>query len=116
LTFTAATSATCDAIIAFTDQPVPRQVSDPNASALAASYVSGTIAVNPLPVLGIARTNDEVRLSWPLWASNFVLQQASELLPAGGWTNMDVSVSVSNGQHVVTQPLGAGASFYRLQR
>jgi len=115
LNFTAATTATCDAVIALTDQPVPRQVSDPAASALPASYVNGTVAVNPLPVLGLGRVNDNIRLTWPLWASNYVMQASGSLAP-GGWTNVGASVSLINSQHVVTQALSSEAVFYRLKQ
>jgi hypothetical protein len=115
LNFNAATTMSCDALIALTDQPVPRQVSDPGASVLTASYVSGTIIVNPLPALGIARANEDIRLSWPLWASNFTVQASASLSPAS-WTNLPASVQTSNSENVLTQPLGAGARFYRLHQ
>ena len=105
----------CDAMIASTELPVPRQVSDPGASALTASYVSGTIAVNPIPALGISQANEAVRLAWPLWASNFTVQASASLSP-GSWTNLSVSLLTSNGVNVVTQPVGAGARFYRLHQ
>ncbi len=114
LNFTAATTATSEAAITITDDPVPRQVSDPTASALPASYVSGTIAVNPLPILGIGRANENVLLSWPAWGSNYVLEASGVL--SGGWTNLGVSASPVNGQLVVTQALGAGVTFYRLKQ
>jgi hypothetical protein len=99
-----------------TDQPVQRQVSDANAVALATDYVNGTITVNPLPTLRIALAEENISLSWPQWASNFVLQQASEPLGQGGWTNLEVNVVTSDGGYVATLPLEAGARFYRLHQ
>jgi hypothetical protein len=115
LNFTSATTATSEAAIDLTDQPVRRQISNPAASALSASYVNGLIAVNPLPALGIGRSDQNVLLSWPLWGSNFVLEANGSLSPSG-WTNLSVIASPINGQNVVTQAVGAGAVFYRLKR
>jgi hypothetical protein len=98
------------------DLPVPREISDTNAIALPASYASGAIAVNPqLPVLYIAKSGSNVILSWPLSATNFVLQQADGALPpAVTWSNLTVTTVVSNNQITVTLPAGAKERFYRL--
>src|SRR6185369_15278717 len=53
--FLAAAAASGNYPVSLTQSPVPRQVSDANASALTTSYIDGTIAVNPLPSLKIAR-------------------------------------------------------------
>jgi hypothetical protein len=115
LNFNSVTTATSEAAVDLTDQPVRRQVSNPAANALSANYVNGTIAVNPLPALGIARADRNVLLSWPLWGSNFVLEANGSLSP-GGWTNLSAIVSPINGQNVVTQAVGAGDVFYRLKQ
>jgi hypothetical protein len=116
LNFTAATTETCDALIGVTDQPVPREVSDVSASVLPAGYVNGTLVVNPLPGLSIALANENVRLSWPLWATNYTLQHAIGPLGSSlNWTNVEGSVTTGDGVNSLTLPLGGGASFYRLR-
>jgi hypothetical protein len=101
--------------VAFTNLPVHCQVSDTNALAVATSYGSATITVNPLPSIRIARSGTNIALAWPLWATNFGLQQADDARPlAAAWTNLSVSPGVSNGENVVTLPLTGPSKFYRL--
>jgi hypothetical protein len=96
---------------------VPRQVSDSSAEALETSYTGGTIIVNPLPTLSIARSGQNVTLRWESWATNFVLQGAADAaLPGVTWSNLVVSPSVSNNQSVVTLPLSGASRLYRLQQ
>ncbi len=117
LTFNAATAASTQALITLTDQPVPRQVSDPGAFALPADYVSGALTVNPLPVLNIARADENLRLSWPLWATNFVLQQAEgSWTSPTNWTQLEIGIGTTADENVVTMPLSDGVRFYRLYR
>ena len=47
--FQAVTAASVESVIAFTDQPVPRDVSDTNALSLVTTYVNATISLNPQP-------------------------------------------------------------------
>ncbi len=99
----------------FGDQPVPREVSDAAASALPASYVNSTITINPPPSLQILLSGQNITLAWPLWGTNFVLQQASGAFsPSMTWSNLTVTPAISNDQSVVTLPLSGAAGFYRL--
>jgi hypothetical protein len=117
LTFNAATAASTQALITLTDQPVHRQVSDPGAFALPADYVSGALTVNPLPVLNIARADENLRLSWPLWATNFVLQQAEgSWTSPTNWTQLEIGIGTAADENTVTMPLSDGVRFYRLYR
>ena len=100
--------------MSFTGQPLPPEVSDKTAQVLAAAYVDGTVLVNPPPALKIARAGQNIVLSWPLWASNFVPQSADAVLPPVTWTNVAGSVVVSNGENVVTLPMTGSTKFYRL--
>ena len=94
---------------------MPRQVSDASALALSTSYINGTITVNPPPSLKIAQAEQKLILSWPLWATNFVLQQSgSGLSPSATWTNPPVTVGVSNNERVVTLPLDGTMKYFRL--
>jgi hypothetical protein len=101
--------------VALSDQPVVRQVVDATATALITSYVNATVTINPPPVLGIARTQEAISLSWASWATNFVLQQADGPLPSLTWTNVTAAVTVSNNTATVTLPLTGTAKYYRLQ-
>jgi len=112
-----ASSALGTFTLALTDQPVVRQVVDPTATPLTASYINGSVVVNPLPTLSIARAQADIALSWPLWATNFRLQEATgPLLPSLNWTNVPVTFVISNSEAVVTQPLSATTKFYRLRK
>jgi hypothetical protein len=114
-TFQATTAACSSAGLSLTDQPVGRQVSDSSAMALATTYVDGTITVNPLPSLSIARSGQNVTLCWQLWATNVLLQEAADsVLPGVAWSNLVVSSGVSNNQSVVTLPLSGKSKLYRL--
>jgi len=68
------------------------------------------------PSLSITRANPGVTLSWPTWATNFDLQQLTDLsTPSTTWSNLTVSpVFATNDLRVTLQP-GATRTFYRLQ-
>jgi len=115
VTLRASTDTAGATLISLVDQPVPRDVSDPVASELSATYLNATVTVNPVPTLSIARSGTNVALSWPPWATNFNLQEAvGALRPANSWTNLPVTVLASNGQNVVTLPISRTNTFYRL--
>jgi hypothetical protein len=112
--FHASSSATGTAATTFADQPVPRAISDSSAKVLSASYFGGTIGVNLPPALTVGLSGPSLLLSWPLWATNFVLQEAEGPLPfSGSWSNPPVSISISSNQSVVL-PLGPTTKFFRL--
>jgi hypothetical protein len=114
-TFKASTSTTGTVSAAFADQPVPRAVSDASANVLSATYANGTVGINPPPSLTIGLSGQTLLLSWPLSATNFVLQEAQGPLPiSGGWTNPPVTIGTSNLQSVVVLPVGPTTRFYRL--
>ncbi len=108
-------AAAGSSVLSFGDSPVPKDVSDVNASAEAVSYVNGTTTIRPaLPSLKIARLGDQVRLSWPDWATNFVLQTSEALAPAATWPEAGVPSVRTNGESVVTLPVPDQTKFYRL--
>src|SRR5262249_33526324 len=73
----------------FTDGVVPREISDPGANALPASYASGSVIVNGNLSLRIGHAGTNIVLAWPLWASNFTVQEGSGTVAAPiGWTNL----------------------------
>jgi len=113
--FSAASAASGSYPVALGNQPVPCQVSDPAASPLTTDYVNGTVIISPPPTLGIAQSGQAIGLSWPLWASNFVLQQASgDLSPGMNWSSLGLTPAVTTNANVVTLPLSSTNKFYRL--
>jgi hypothetical protein len=71
--------------------------------------------VDPLPVLKISPSDQGVTLSWPLWATNFVLQTPEDAFASPViWTNLSVTAGVSNNENVVTLPLSDELKLYRL--
>ncbi|MCW5550791.1 MAG: immunoglobulin domain-containing protein [Verrucomicrobiae bacterium] len=114
LTFNAATPASTNCMVALVDQPVPRQISDANAMPLAATYQNASIIVNPLPELRIMQVEQDIVLSWPLWASNFTLHEASSLVLPPEWTPVEGEPGTGAGEHKLTQPLNGSGKFYRL--
>ncbi|MCW5550792.1 MAG: immunoglobulin domain-containing protein [Verrucomicrobiae bacterium] len=114
LTFNAATPASTNCLVALVDQPVPRQISDANAMPLAATYQDATISVHPLPVLRIVQVDQDIVLSWPLWASNYTLQEARGTLLTPDWTAVEGVTDTGTGEHQLTQPLTGDGKFFRL--
>jgi hypothetical protein len=69
------------------------------------------------PALGIVGSGGGIRLYWPLWASDFGLQEIGTIpLSSDGWSNLNVSPSTSNNVNSVFQPLDGELKFYRLFR
>jgi hypothetical protein len=115
LNFQAAPAASGSFSPTFSDQPVPREVSDAAANALPASYVSGSIVSNPAPTLSITRAGTNIVLTWPLSATNFNLQEAvGTFLSNAPWSNLMVAPLMTNNQNIVTLPRSPTNKFYRL--
>jgi len=110
-------TATGSYAVSLTDQPVRREVSDAKANTLPATYMNGTITLNPAPPLRIAQTKTSVTLGWPQWATGYTLQEsAGGLPPVGAWSNISTIPTPTNGESVITLPLGVGPNFYRLYK
>lgn len=115
LNFMAAAATTGSFPATFVDTPVPREISDSLGLSLPVSFGAGDIVVYALPSLSITAAGENVLLGWPLWASNFTLQEAANDLAAPpGWTDLAVSPVVTNGENVVALPITNSARFYRL--
>jgi Concanavalin A-like lectin/glucanases superfamily/Immunoglobulin I-set domain/Cohesin domain len=114
VTFRAADS-TGSGSVALTDQPVKREVSDPLATVLDTTYVNGALNIMGPPQLGIAPAQGGVLLTWPAWATNFVVQTAGtpNSVPAL-WTNLVTLVTLTNGLQQATIPASATEQYYRL--
>ncbi|HEV2696146.1 MAG TPA: glycoside hydrolase family 2 TIM barrel-domain containing protein [Verrucomicrobiae bacterium] len=68
----------------------------------------------PLPVIGVNFSAGALSVSWPLWANDWNLYSATNLVPPIFWssvTNMPVN---TNGQFNVSLLKNDGAKFYRL--
>ncbi|HTL56951.1 MAG TPA: LamG-like jellyroll fold domain-containing protein [Candidatus Limnocylindrales bacterium] len=113
LNLRAAVAAAGSHALALSDQPVVRQVVDATATALNTSYINGNITINPPPSLSIVSGHESITLSWPAWASKFVLQQADG--PSLSWTKVNALPAVANNVATVQLPLTASTKFYRLQ-
>jgi hypothetical protein len=102
--------------VTLTSQLIKCEISDTFANPLPVSFVNGTVTVNPIPSLGIALSGTNVVLSWPLWASNFLLQSASDGTPPFvPWSNSPASVSATTS-NFVTLPLTNSLQFFRLDQ
>jgi hypothetical protein len=114
--FQTLTAASVNSPLALTDLPVKREVADTNAVPVASLYLDGTITVNPKPSLAIALSSQSISLAWPLWATNYNLQEAvGSDLPITSWTSLSVSPLITNNAAAVTLPLSGLVKFYRLQ-
>jgi hypothetical protein len=112
-----ATNASGFYLVSFADQPVRRETSDVLANTLPTVYGNGTITINPAPPLRIAQSGGNATIAWPSWATGYRVQEsAGGLPPATIWLDVSGTPSVTNGEYVITVPLGTGASFYRLSK
>jgi hypothetical protein len=116
VSFQAATSATGNVSVAFSDLPIEREISDPLANTLASDYLIGTIAIAPTPSLNILQVGQNIQLSWPNWATNFVLQETADVNTAGTWSNVTATVTTTATESGSTVPKSGGTKFYRLYK
>ena len=100
-----------------TDNLAIRQVVDPAAIALASDFINGSLVINSQPTLSITHDIQNVMLSWPLWATNFTLQEAtSGSVSSLNWTNVSATIGVINNEAAVTLPVTGTTKLYRLQK
>jgi uncharacterized repeat protein (TIGR03803 family) len=69
----------------------------------------------PVPSLGIAPAGNQIVLSWPASAPNFVLQTAP-VLTTGSWSNITNGIFTNGPICVLTNTVGTQAAFFRLQQ
>ena len=74
----------------------------------------GRVAPAP-PLLGISRSGGQSILSWPLEASNFLLEATSTLFPAPAWVPLTNAVGLDGSRCVLTNSLQTGPQFFRLR-
>jgi hypothetical protein len=67
------------------------------------------------PPLAITLSGQNATLSWPLWASNFVLHAASGIPPnSGGWLPVSAPVTTTEQDNQTSLPLDGSTKFFRL--
>lgn len=113
ITFKTLTSTT-NGIMAFSDAPVLRAISDPLANELPANYSNAIVVINPLPVLSISLANTNALVSWPNWATGFNLQAAG-ILSAPAWTNVSSPSQTNSSNISITIPALNPGGYFRLQ-
>jgi hypothetical protein len=62
------------------------------------------------PYLAAAKSGTNIKLSWPIWATNFWLESADHISGTATWSRIN---TVSNG---ITVPAGGPLNFYRLRK
>lgn len=68
------------------------------------------------PSLQITTSTNQIILSWPIWAGDFVLEAASALSTNSTWIPMTNGVTASVNNFVLTNNIGTASSFYRLYK
>ena len=68
----------------------------------------------PLPSLGMSFSTSTLALSWPGWASDWILYSTTNLTPPMVWTVVTNAVGSSNSQFNVNLPVDTDARFFRL--
>ena len=84
-------------------------------SACGASANSPEVAVLvALPSLNAGLGAGSFSVTWQGWANDWQLQSATNLTPPVEWSSVTNAATPSNGQLIVTMPLGPEARFFRL--
>jgi len=72
-------------------------------------------AYEALPALRALQSGSNITLAWPLWATNFVLQETFTESPAFVWTNVLAEPNSSGENQIIELPMTAPTKFYRLR-
>lgn len=76
----------------------------------------GRIASAAPPLLQIARSGNQVVLSWPTSAAGFVLETASSVAAGASWTPATGSMVAAGFDYTVTNAITTNAAFFRLRK
>jgi hypothetical protein len=68
----------------------------------------------PLPVLRASIDQDNLVLTWPDWAVDWVLSSATNLSPPVTWYSVTNIPGTTNGEFILTLPMGAHQEYFRL--
>jgi hypothetical protein len=77
---------------------------------------NAVLTVLPQPSLSISNAAQGVTVSWPIWATNYAIQEADGLAAPITWLNLPFKPVVSTNDIRVTLQPTASHKFYRLQR
>ena len=75
-----------------------------------------TTTVQPLALLSIRLLTNQVKVSWPVVLSNYVLESKNGLGSALFWSNVTTTPVVSGAQKSVTETNAGISQFYRLRQ
>jgi hypothetical protein len=64
----------------------------------------------------VSASGNQIVTSWPLWATNFVLETSTAAGPTASWTATTNAVAVSGQSLVATNPVSTPSAFYRLRQ
>jgi hypothetical protein len=64
----------------------------------------------PRPLLAAIKSGDNIRLSWPTWATNFSLESTEQISNAMTW------VTITTTSNSITLPKSGGQKFFRLKK
>ena len=79
-------------------------------------YLQATFTVSPpSPTLGVARSGNNIVISWPAAAADFILESTASLLPAS-WSRVTTTPLPVGNQLTVTVGVSGSATFYRLKK
>lgn len=68
------------------------------------------------PLLTLSRAGSQFRLSWPLSAENFILEETISLSPTISWSTVPGSYSSNATDFFLTVPAQPGDRFFRLHK
>lgn len=77
--------------------------------------VTPPAAVISPPSINILRTGNNIALSWSTDAEGYLLESASDFV-SGGWSSVIGPVHVSGPEYRMTNGIGAGTRYYRLNQ
>jgi uncharacterized repeat protein (TIGR03803 family) len=99
----------------------------PDALLLSANTLYGTAAAGgsgedgtifaltlPVPSLGIVPSGNQIVISWPASAANYILQTSADL-SSGSWNDVPNGIFTNGNNCVLTNTAGSQAAFFRLQ-
>jgi len=114
--FSALVSAPATTTLDFGNVPVPREVSDVAANALATEYTSGTVSVTPPPgpPLRVTRTGNSLFITWPSSATGFELEGTAGAL--GTAWGLVPGVIALGEQKLAIVAIGPGERYFRLKK
>jgi streptogramin lyase len=92
-------------------------VVDPSGNLYVTDFNNLTLRLGrPSYALDIAQLANQIVISWPLAASNFVLETASTLSADAAWTSLTNGIIASGERFTLTNATSQPSGFYRLRK